>query len=65
MSALYACTRARAYPYHAPAPTVAAPPWQEKYVARLLEKTGTSNRTQLVRRALQIGLLSNDPSTFL
>ena len=33
----------------------------EKYVARLLEKTGTSNRTQLVRRALQIGLLSTDP----
>ena len=33
----------------------------ETYVRRLLAKTGTSNRTQLLRRALQIGLLSPDP----
>ncbi|KAL1518941.1 hypothetical protein AB1Y20_003212 [Prymnesium parvum] len=32
----------------------------EKYVKRLFDKTGTTNRTELVRRALQIGLLSVD-----
>lgn len=33
----------------------------EKYVRRLNDKTGTSNRTELVRRALQLGLLTLDP----
>jgi len=33
----------------------------EKVVKRLLEKTDTPNRTALVRRALQIGLLTNEP----
>lgn len=32
----------------------------EKVITRLLEKTGTFNRTSLVRRALQIGLISLD-----
>ena len=31
----------------------------EKVVARLLEKTGTANRTALVRRSLQMGLLTD------
>lgn len=35
------------------------PPLQ--VVKRLLEKTDTPNRTALVRRALQIGLLTNEP----
>jgi len=34
----------------------------EKYVHRLFVKTGTTNRTGLVRRALQLGLLSDDPA---
>ena len=33
----------------------------EKYVRRLFGKTRTTNRTELVRRALQLGLLSDDP----
>jgi DNA-binding NarL/FixJ family response regulator len=33
----------------------------EKYIRRLNDKTGTSNRTELVRRALQLGLLTLDP----
>ena len=33
----------------------------EKVVRRLLEKTDTPNRTALVRRALQIGLLHDEP----
>uniref|UniRef100_A0A7S0LQ87 Uncharacterized protein n=1 Tax=Coccolithus braarudii TaxID=221442 RepID=A0A7S0LQ87_9EUKA len=33
----------------------------EKYVRRLLLKTETSNRTELVRRALQMGLLTDHP----
>mmetsp|Transcript_1204 Transcript_1204/g.3339 ORF Transcript_1204/g.3339 Transcript_1204/m.3339 type:complete len:388 (-) Transcript_1204:228-1391(-) len=33
----------------------------EKIVRRLLEKTHTPNRTALVRRALQMGLISDDP----
>ena len=32
----------------------------EKYVKRLLDKTGTTNRTELVRKALRIGLLASD-----
>ncbi|EOD04652.1 putative two component response regulator [Emiliania huxleyi CCMP1516] len=32
----------------------------EKYVRRLLDKTSSSNRTELVRRALQLGLLRLD-----
>jgi len=35
----------------------------EKYVKRLLDKTNTSNRTELVRRALQTGLLSDEVVT--
>ena len=31
----------------------------EKYVRRLLKKTATTNRTELVRRSLQLGLLSD------
>ena len=33
----------------------------EKVIKRLLEKTGTSNRTALVRRALQLGFISLEP----
>jgi len=33
----------------------------EKYIRRLFDKTGTANRTELVRRGLQLGLLSLDP----
>ena len=32
-------------------------------MSRLLEKTGTPNRTALVRRALQLGLISDAPPT--
>jgi DNA-binding NarL/FixJ family response regulator len=33
--------------------------WVEKIVRRLLTKTGTTNRTELVRRSLQIGLITD------
>mmetsp|Transcript_670 Transcript_670/g.1900 ORF Transcript_670/g.1900 Transcript_670/m.1900 type:complete len:279 (+) Transcript_670:58-894(+) len=33
----------------------------EKYVRRLNDKTGTSNRTELVRRSLELGLLTLNP----
>jgi DNA-binding NarL/FixJ family response regulator len=36
----------------------------EKVVRRLLEKTGTPNRTALVRRALQLGLLTDEPTAY-
>ena len=35
----------------------------EKNVQKLLEKTGTTNRTALVKRALQLGLISLEPNT--
>ncbi len=33
----------------------------EQYIRRLFDKTGTANRTALVRRGLQLGLLKLDP----